>query len=1121
MQSSRLFKLSIFFVTAVLAAAWQPVWATWDNVVWDQAVWDQTTPIYQVTPSVNGSGSIDPSTPQTITENESATLVLTPTQGHRISGVTGSCGGTLTNSTFTTDPVTADCSVEANFELIPVYWSVSPSAGTGGTITPSSNQQILDGATTQFTVTPNSGYEIADVAGTCGGSLSGNTYTTNTIATNCSVEVTFSLIPVYYDVTLTAAPNGALSSSTVQSILEGETATFTLTPDANYGVSSVGGTCGGTLTGLSYTTNAITQACSVVPVFELLSGTVPPDAPTLSKVGVTESSATLQISPSAIGSDPISGYETQCSIENVSARSALQAPAKDMPIALGYFDASKGLRAGTKKGRTFVANPGLSGLARGMVLRVEKQGGGFNDFKIDRDSSSQQGNRFAASDAGNGDWIRLLVREDGNFFGSYVIDGVAYEARIEADKTLIYSTADGTLADNPFEGDALSHNWEGESEPQARQAAELTANPTVVTLGILYDNALAGLEAVDRLLWIDWLVTSANDIYQNSGVDLAFKVVLLQQYEPGTSLTIEQRLRMVSCNTSSCGPSGVVNPTVNGLRLATGADMVAQLVGVGTGGTCGIGWITPSESYMADPSILYHFTYSVSALINGNGTVCPSNVLAHELGHNFSLNHDRDTLVAPPYPPTAFSYAFGHRIDGGARGSMMSYPTSGFAGYLPYLSNPSISIDSQSLGVQTGQTNEAFSALAVAQVDGYYEALFNNGSGADLLIPPPPILLDLTSTTTNVEVTFLPDKLYGQPTPQLFTANCSGTTASGSSSPITVTGLQSGTSYSCSVTASNEFGASQPSTSGVIETQIQAYTVSPSAGTGGAISPSTPQQVAQGNTTSFTVTPSSGFNIDTVTGCSGSLVGTIYTTGAITANCSVTASFVEQPTNEFTVTASAGAGGSITPNGAQVITVGETISFMVTPDTDYGIAGVAGCNGTLNGNTYTTDAISADCSVQATFSQETWRVSGLSTTAQFNGLPTGENFACSTVATNLAGDSPASNIVRLITQAPSAPSAPVITNTDYGDGEITLTVSVTNSGGVSLDYYTADCGGITGVSDVPRITVEGLENDVEYACTVTATNTSGITSTASTPVSITPEALPTGLPIWLLYEATK
>ena len=186
-----------------------------------------------------------------------------------------------------------------------------------------------------------------------------------------------------------------------------------------------------------------------------------------------------------------------------------------------------------------------------------------------------------------------------------------------------------------------------------------------------------------------------------------------------------------------------------------------------------------------------------------------------------------------------------------------------------------------------------------------------------------------------------------------------------------------------------------------------------------------------------------------------------------------------------------------------------------------GSSGASASTDSITPHTYTTDAISADCSVQATFSQETWRVSGLSTTAQFNGLPTGENFACSTVATNLAGDSPASNIVRLITQAPSAPSAPVITNTDYGDGEITLTVSVTNSGGVSLDYYTADCGGITGVSDVPRITVEGLENDVEYACTVTATNTSGITSTASTPVSITPEALPTGLPIWLLYEATK
>ena len=43
--------------------------------------------------------------------------------------------------------------------------------------------------------------------------------------------------------------------------------TFLLTPDAGYAVASVGGTCGGTLDGNLYTTNAITDDCTVVATF--------------------------------------------------------------------------------------------------------------------------------------------------------------------------------------------------------------------------------------------------------------------------------------------------------------------------------------------------------------------------------------------------------------------------------------------------------------------------------------------------------------------------------------------------------------------------------------------------------------------------------------------------------------------------------------------------------------------------------------------------------------------------------------------------------------------------------------------------------------------------------------
>src|SRR5262249_32411385 len=64
---------------------------------------------------------------------------------------------------------------------------------------------------------------------------------------------------------------------------------------------------------------------------------------------------------------------------------------------------------------------------------------------------------------------------------------------------------------------------------------------------------------------------------------------------------------------------------------------------------------------------------------------------------------------------------------------------------------------------------------------------------------------------------------------------------------------------------------------------------------GGSIVPSTPQTVSEGSTIAFTVTPDSGNQIDTVTGCGGSLAGNTYTTAPITADCTGNASFEAIP----------------------------------------------------------------------------------------------------------------------------------------------------------------------------------------------------------------------------------
>ena len=102
-------------------------------------------------------------------------------------------------------------------------------------------------------------------------------------------------------------------------------------------------------------------------------------------------------------------------------------------------------------------------------------------------------------------------------------------------------------------------------------------------------------------------------------------------------------------------------------------------------------------------------------------------------------------------------------------------------------------------------------------------------------------------------------------------------------------------------TCSGENGGSDASCSAGLQT----YVVTPSAGTGGSISPATPQTVGYRATAGFTVTPSSGYGIAAVTGCGGTLAGTTYTTGLITGNCTVLATFASSLS---ITTASLGAG---------------------------------------------------------------------------------------------------------------------------------------------------------------------------------------------------------------------
>ena len=76
----------------------------------------ETVVSYSVTPSTNAGGSITPQAVQVVEENATAAFTLAPEAGYELFEVAGTCGGSLSDMVFTTNPVIEDCTVEVVYE---------------------------------------------------------------------------------------------------------------------------------------------------------------------------------------------------------------------------------------------------------------------------------------------------------------------------------------------------------------------------------------------------------------------------------------------------------------------------------------------------------------------------------------------------------------------------------------------------------------------------------------------------------------------------------------------------------------------------------------------------------------------------------------------------------------------------------------------------------------------------------------------------------------------------------------------------------------------------------------------------------------------------------------------
>ncbi len=119
---------------------------------------------------------------------------------------------------------------------------------------------------------------------------------------------------------------------------------------------------------------------------------------------------------------------------------------------------------------------------------------------------------------------------------------------------------------------------------------------------------------------------------------------------------------------------------------------------------------------------------------------------------------------------------------------------------------------------------------------------------------------------------------------------------------------------------------------------INTFTITASSGANGSISPGGAVSVNYGASQSFTITSDLGYHVADVT-VDGSSVGAVssYDFTNVTENHTIAASFA---INTFTITASAGANGSISPSGAVSVNYGSSQSFTITSDLGYHVADV-------------------------------------------------------------------------------------------------------------------------------------------------------------------------------------
>lgn len=288
--------------------------------------------------------------------------------------------------------------------------------------------------------------------------------------------------------------------------------------------------------------------------------------------------------------------------------------------------------------------------------------------------------RYWAGDASDATGARVrLVSRRGVLVGSIDIDGRTFVLGLDARQQPVLEELTPGQA---CPGGRLPAAYPGFAvQPgQVAGAVAAAAGEPIVDLLVAYTTAAritaGGTTAIRST--IDLSVAITNEALANSQVQALVRLVDAREVGYVESLSLATDLDRVTAQVD-----GILDE-VHAWRDASGADLVSLMVERSTDGLEGLAWLMDQASTSFAP-----FAFSVVVR-----RTAASLTLAHEIGHNLGLQHDRPHAIGGALYP----YAFGYQDPPYFR-DVMSYPCSGApCPAVPYFSNPFVLYNGRPMG---------------------------------------------------------------------------------------------------------------------------------------------------------------------------------------------------------------------------------------------------------------------------------------------------------------------------------------------------------------------------------------------------------------------------------------